>query len=103
MSLYPRVHIYNDSKDNIRPTHVEINGKLIKGVRSIRYDSAVDRIPTLTLELVSLMDSGIDINSPEITIKVHPQTLREALNILGMAGVQIGDGDDPVCFIDDGK
>lgn len=103
MSIFPRVRIYNESEGSPIPTHVSIDGKIIKGVQSIHYDMETDSIPRVTLELVSLMDSGIDIHNPELVIKFHPQTVHEAMEILGINGMYDGNDGNPVCFEDDGK
>ena len=102
MSIFPRVRIFNEHDDKPFPTHVEIDGKRIKGVESIHYDAYVNEIPRVTLELYSLMDSGIDIRNPELMIKFHPQTIMEAMEVLGIAGMYEECG-APVFLFDDGK
>ena len=54
---FPRIRIFNDPGGSMYPTHVEIDGKRIKGVRGIKFSASVGEIPTVELDLVSLMDS----------------------------------------------
>lgn len=103
MSNFARVQIYNESGDKPYPTHVKIDGKLIKGVVSIHYDVDVESVPRVTLELDSLMDSGIDVHNPELMIKFHPQTVHEAMTVLGISGMYGDDGEIPTYILDDGK
>lgn len=101
MSIFTRVQIYNESGDKPFPTHIKIDGKLVKGVRGIDYHCGVGEVPTVTLELTSLMDSGIDIYNPDIVIKFHPQTIHEAMMVLGMAGAYEEDGQTIPLYKDD--
>lgn len=84
------------------PTHVEIDGKEVGGVTSVDYHVANGELPTVNLELVSLENSGIDISNAELCIKFHPQTVHEAMIVLGIAGTYEEAG-SPVFLFDDGK
>lgn len=82
MSYWPKVKIWNDTTGLATPTHVSIDGNQLKGVRSIEYRADIDGLPTITLELYSLMNSGIDIDNVELRLKFHPQTIDEAIYVL---------------------
>lgn len=102
MSTFPRVRIFNESDDKPFPTHIEIDGKRINGVQSIRYSYDVDEVPIVDIEVASLMDSGIDVYNPELRIKFHPQTVHEAMAVLGISGMYDENG-SPAFLFDDGK
>lgn len=102
MAYFSRIRIYNEDVGKQYPTHVEIDGKRINGVTSIQYDASVDSVPRVTLELNSLMESGIDIDNAELRIKFHPKTVHEAMVVLGITGMCERDG-SPVFLFDDGK
>ena len=99
---FPRIRIFNDPGGSMYPTHVEIDGKRIKGVRGVKFSASVGEIPTVELDLVSLMDSGIEIENPELRISFTSQTIHEAMLILGISGVYEDDGNILFLF-DDGK
>ena len=82
MSYFPKVKIWNDNTGLMVPTHVSIDGQKLRGVRSIEYRSDVDSIPTVTLEINSLLDSGIDLDNVELRLKFHPSTFEEAVYII---------------------
>ena len=103
MGAMAKIRIFNDHDGDIVPTHVEINGVEIKGVRRIKYDASADEIPKVTLELYSLMDSGIDVDNAELCIKFHPQTVSEAMQVLGISGVYDDEDGKLIYIMDDGK
>lgn len=82
MSYYPKVKIWNDKTGLMVPTHVSIDGQELRGVRSAEYRYDVNSVPTVTLELYSLLDSGIDLDNVELVLKFHPSTFEEAVYII---------------------
>lgn len=99
---FPKIRIFNEPGGNPIPTHVEIDGKRIKGVRGVNFHTAVGEIPTVELDLISMMDSGIEIENPELKISFTPQTIHEAMLVLGISGVYEDNGNVLFLF-DDGK
>lgn len=84
-------------------TKVLINGEPINGVRSIHYDCKCGtEIPVVEIELAALDGSGLDISNAELRIKFHPQTVHEAMAVLGIAGMYDEAG-SPRFLFDDGK
>ena len=70
-----RFRVYNEN-GRVVPTTVEINGKSIH-CRSVKYEAAVDSIPTVHLELNTLSD--IDVaNIGQAWISISPSNLAEA-------------------------
>lgn len=100
-STLPNIRIW--SEDGRSTTHIEIDGKPVKGVTGISYHAAVHDVPKVTVELVSLEDSGIDISNANLEIKFHPQTVHEAMMVLGINGMYEYHGNVPVYVMDDGK
>lgn len=82
MSYWPKVKIWNDTTGLTTPTHISLDGNQLKGVHSIEYRADIDSIPTITLELYCLLDSGIDLDNADLRLKFHPSTIEEAVYIL---------------------
>ena len=60
MSKFPKIEIKTIGDEPSLFTEVLIDGHKISGVRSVKYENSVlDRIPTVTLELIAL-DTSID-------------------------------------------
>ena len=80
IGVFPRVKIYNTG---VTTAHIEINGHIMHGVKSIMYSASANGLPEFCFETYGIPD--IEIDNASVYLECQPENLAEAVRILRSA------------------
>jgi hypothetical protein len=80
IGVFPRVKIYNTG---VTTANIEINGHIMRGVKSIMYSASANGLPEFCFETYGIPD--IEIDNASVYLDCQPENLAEAVRILRSA------------------
>lgn len=80
IGVFPRVKIYNTG---VTTANIEINGHILRGVKSVIYGASVNNLPEFRFETYGIPD--IEIDNASVYLECQPENLAEAVRILRSA------------------